>query len=190
MLALCSSGYSQGWRWLEPWRLIGGCTYWSAAGFSSEVRAGVDKPKRSPARKWRAMGRIEQTLSDEGRRLRPNRPKTFARYPHPTTRRAAFCNPWQRAGRPRRIPRPGRSATVRLVGPDPLAGSYPLTLHGPQAGGGSRCRGLRPERLDTKPSIAIGAQKVEFRYRYRYSAAYIPLVRLGYTKACVSHQII
>jgi hypothetical protein len=64
MLALCSSGYSQGWRWLVPWRLIGDCTYWPAAGFSSEVRAGVDALKSSPARKWRAMGRIEQTLLD------------------------------------------------------------------------------------------------------------------------------
>jgi hypothetical protein len=42
MLALCSSGYSQRWRWLAPWRSFGGSTYWSAAGFSSEVRAGVD----------------------------------------------------------------------------------------------------------------------------------------------------
>jgi hypothetical protein len=33
----------------------------------------------SPARKWRAMGRIEHTLLDEGRALHPNRPKTFAR---------------------------------------------------------------------------------------------------------------
>jgi hypothetical protein len=38
------------------------CTCWPAAGFSSEVRAGVDPLKTSPARKWRAMGRIEQTL--------------------------------------------------------------------------------------------------------------------------------
>ena len=35
----------------------------------------------SPARKWRAMGRIEHTLLDEGRGLRPHRPKTFARTP-------------------------------------------------------------------------------------------------------------
>src|SRR5215217_5450538 len=27
MLALCSSGYSQRWRWEEPWRSFGGCTY-------------------------------------------------------------------------------------------------------------------------------------------------------------------
>src|SRR5215216_4696073 len=27
MLALCSSGYSQRWRWEAPWRSIGGCTY-------------------------------------------------------------------------------------------------------------------------------------------------------------------
>src|SRR5215216_3033085 len=65
MLALCSSsGYSQGWRWLAPWGSFGGCTYWPAAGFSSEPRAGVDALKSSPARKWRAMGRIEQTLLD------------------------------------------------------------------------------------------------------------------------------
>jgi hypothetical protein len=79
MLALCSSGYSQHWRWLAPWRSFGDCTYWPAAGFSSEVRAGVDTRKASPARKWRAMGRIEHTLLDEGRGSHPNRPKTFAR---------------------------------------------------------------------------------------------------------------
>jgi len=44
--------------------IVGGCTYWPAAGFSSEVRAGVDTRKASPARKWRARGRIEQTLLD------------------------------------------------------------------------------------------------------------------------------
>src|SRR5829696_5015860 len=59
--------------------IVGGCTYWPAADFSSEVRAGVDTRKSSPARKWRARGRIEQTLLDEGRGLHPNRPKTFAR---------------------------------------------------------------------------------------------------------------
>src|SRR5215207_6673583 len=41
------------------------CIYWPAAGFSSEVRAGVDPLKTSPARKCRARGRIEQTLLDE-----------------------------------------------------------------------------------------------------------------------------
>jgi hypothetical protein len=60
----------------------------------------------------------------------------------------------------------------------------PAPPHGPQAGGGSQCRALRPERVDTKASIAVGTEKVEFRYRYRYSATYTPLVRLGYTKAC------
>jgi hypothetical protein len=45
------------------------------------VRAGVDALDFSPARKWRAIGRIEQTLLDEGRGARPNRPKTFARSP-------------------------------------------------------------------------------------------------------------
>jgi hypothetical protein len=35
----------------------------------------------SPARKWRARGRIEHTLLDGGRALHPNRPKTFARHP-------------------------------------------------------------------------------------------------------------
>src|SRR5215207_132275 len=44
--------------------IVGGCTYWPAAGFSSEVRAGVDALKTSPARKWRTMGRIEHTLLD------------------------------------------------------------------------------------------------------------------------------
>jgi hypothetical protein len=33
----------------------------------------------SPARKWRAMGRIEHTLLDGACRLHPHRPKTFAR---------------------------------------------------------------------------------------------------------------
>jgi hypothetical protein len=60
--------------------LCGCYTYWSAAGFSSEVRAGVDTRKASPARKWRAMGRIEHMLLDGEFSVRPNRPKTFARY--------------------------------------------------------------------------------------------------------------
>jgi hypothetical protein len=42
----------------------GGSTYWSAAGFSSEPRAGVDPANTSPARQQRARGRIEQTLLD------------------------------------------------------------------------------------------------------------------------------
>ena len=46
------------------WPLWEDCTYWPAAGFSSEPRAGVDTQKTSPARKWRARGRIEQTLLD------------------------------------------------------------------------------------------------------------------------------
>ena len=62
-----------------PWRLIGDCTYWAAAGFSSEVRAGVDPLKTSPARKWRAMVRIEQTLLDEGEGSTPTDLRTFAR---------------------------------------------------------------------------------------------------------------
>jgi hypothetical protein len=33
----------------------------------------------SPARKWRARGRIEHTLLDGEFSVRPNRPKTFAR---------------------------------------------------------------------------------------------------------------
>ena len=44
------------------------------------MRAGVDTRKTSPARKWRAMGRIEQTLLDGEFSVRPNRPKTIARY--------------------------------------------------------------------------------------------------------------
>ena len=36
-----------------------------AVGFSSEVRAGVNTRKSSPARKWRAMGRIESGASLE-----------------------------------------------------------------------------------------------------------------------------
>jgi hypothetical protein len=35
----------------------------------------------SPARKWRAMGRIEHALLDGALSVRPNRPKTFARKP-------------------------------------------------------------------------------------------------------------
>jgi hypothetical protein len=54
----------------------------SAAEDSSGVpRAGFDPLKTSPARKWRARGRIEQTLLDGVNGLRPNRPKTFARTP-------------------------------------------------------------------------------------------------------------
>ena len=52
----------------------------SAAEDSSGVpRAGVDQLKTSPARKWRAMGRIEHTLLDGVNGQHPNRPKTFAR---------------------------------------------------------------------------------------------------------------
>jgi hypothetical protein len=61
------------------------CTYWPAAGFSSEVRAGGDKPKSSPARQCRAIGRIEQTLLDGEFSVRPNRPKNLRPQPHPTT---------------------------------------------------------------------------------------------------------
>src|SRR5215217_6855890 len=64
MLALCSSGYSQRLRWWAPWRSFGDCTYWPAAGFSSEPRAGVNTRKVSPARQRRARGRIEQALLD------------------------------------------------------------------------------------------------------------------------------
>ena len=39
--------------------------------FSSEVRAGVDPRKNSPARQCRARGRIEHTLLDEGRGAPP-----------------------------------------------------------------------------------------------------------------------
>jgi hypothetical protein len=42
---------------------------------------GRDTPKDAPARKWRARGRIEQTLLDGEFSVRPNRPKTFARNP-------------------------------------------------------------------------------------------------------------
>src|SRR5215203_5296804 len=42
------------------------CIYWPAAGFSSEVRAGVDPLKTSPARQRRASGRIERQLLDGG----------------------------------------------------------------------------------------------------------------------------
>ena len=61
---LASSGYSQRWRWEAPWLLCGGCTYWPAAGFSSEPRAGVDTRKVFPARQRRARGTIEQVLLD------------------------------------------------------------------------------------------------------------------------------
>jgi hypothetical protein len=44
------------------------------------VRAGVDALDLSPARKWRTRGRIEQKLLDGEFSVRPNRPKTFARY--------------------------------------------------------------------------------------------------------------
>jgi hypothetical protein len=57
------------------------CTYWPAAGYSSEARAGVNALDPSPARKWRARGRIEHTLLDGEFSVRPNRPKTFARNP-------------------------------------------------------------------------------------------------------------
>jgi hypothetical protein len=52
------------WRWQAPWRSFGGCTYWPAADFGSEARAGVDPLKTSPARQRRARGRIEHTLLD------------------------------------------------------------------------------------------------------------------------------
>jgi hypothetical protein len=61
--------------------LCGCCTCWPAAGFSSEVRAGVDPLKTSPARQRRARGRIEQTLLDGACRPHPHRPKTLARKP-------------------------------------------------------------------------------------------------------------
>jgi hypothetical protein len=57
------------------------CSYWPAAGYSSEVRAGVNALDPSPGRKWRARGRIEHTLLDGEFSVRPNRPKTFARNP-------------------------------------------------------------------------------------------------------------
>jgi hypothetical protein len=57
------------------------CTYWPVAGYSSEARAGVDALDPSPARKWRARGRIEHTLLDGEFSVHPNRPKTFARNP-------------------------------------------------------------------------------------------------------------
>ena len=50
-------------------------------GYSSEARAGVNTLDPSPARKWRARGRIEHTLLDGEFSVRPNRPKTFARNP-------------------------------------------------------------------------------------------------------------
>jgi hypothetical protein len=71
------------------------------SGFSSEPRAGVDTQKTSPARKWRAMGRIERQLLDEGRALRPNRPKNLRPQPHPTTRSDRCFYLSQRAGTPR-----------------------------------------------------------------------------------------
>jgi hypothetical protein len=49
------------------------------SGFSSEPRAGVSMLDPSPARKWRAMGRIERQLLDGELSVLPNRPKTFAR---------------------------------------------------------------------------------------------------------------
>jgi hypothetical protein len=53
---------------------------WSYS-ISSEVRAGDNGLDASPARKWRARGRIEHTLLDGEFSVRPNRPKTFARTP-------------------------------------------------------------------------------------------------------------
>jgi hypothetical protein len=55
---------------------------------SSEPRAGVDTRKASPARKWRARGRIEHTLLDGEFSVRPNRPKNLRPQTHPTTRSA------------------------------------------------------------------------------------------------------
>src|SRR5215212_6649294 len=103
MLALCSSGYSQRWRWLEPWRLIGGCTYWSAAGFSSEVRAGVDPLKTSPARQWRAMGRIEHTLFDRGRSSTPSDLRPSPATP-PIPHKVTDVSIYDRGPEPRRVP--------------------------------------------------------------------------------------
>src|SRR5215203_2882224 len=37
------------------------------------------EPRRTLARQWQAMGRIEHTLLDGRFSVRPNRPKTFAR---------------------------------------------------------------------------------------------------------------
>ena len=44
------------------------------------MRAGVNALDPSPACKWRARGRVEHTLLDGEFSVRPNRPKTFARY--------------------------------------------------------------------------------------------------------------
>ena len=51
-------------------------------------RAGVNALDPSPARKWRARGRIEHMLLDGEFSVRPNRPKTIARnytIPHKVT---------------------------------------------------------------------------------------------------------
>jgi hypothetical protein len=60
----------------------------AAKDSSGEARAGVNALDESPARKWRARGRIEHMLLDGEFSIRPNRPKTFARYltiPHKVT---------------------------------------------------------------------------------------------------------
>jgi hypothetical protein len=85
--------------------LLGCCTCWPAAGFSSEARAGVNAPEPSPARKWRARGRIEHTLLDGEFSVRPNRPKTFARN-HTIPHKSAECFYLrQRAGARKHRPR-------------------------------------------------------------------------------------
>jgi hypothetical protein len=88
----------------RPGDRLGGCTYWPAAGFSSEPRAGVSVLDSSPARKRRARGRIEHTLLDGEFSVRPNRPKTITRnltIPHKSYR-CSYLR--QRTGIPIKIP--------------------------------------------------------------------------------------
>src|SRR5688572_15711601 len=90
----------------------------SAAEDSSGVpRAGVDQLKTSPARKWRARGRIEHTLLVGVNGLRPNRPKTFARYltiPQKVTTVSIYG---KGPGHPEGYPGPGAVLLVFVYGP-------------------------------------------------------------------------
>jgi hypothetical protein len=70
--------------------------------------------RRTPARKGRAMGRIEHTLLD-GETCVPNRPKTFA-YPYHTTESDKCFYLEKGAETPPRMPGPVAKAATPLAG--------------------------------------------------------------------------